>query len=316
MVKKFRFSNFVFTLNNYTQEQVIKLRTVDYQFITFGYEVSDSKTTHLQVYCELKTRRTMLSIKKFLTISEIHIDKRNGNQKQACRYTYKGETPWDIFKNSREEYGINYKGESYGELKKQGERTSLKEFYEGIKQGLSKEEMYEEHTGPMIKYQRAYIDVSKMFKQNAVKKILDIKNSELTLMDWQQYIEQRLLIQSDRQILWIKDDKGNRGKTILANYIEWKYDAFVTTNGKVRDIAYAYNYQSIVIFDLPRTNEEYVNYQVIENFKDGRLFSSKYESVVKRFLPCKVLVLANFEPSDFKLSKDRFDVIDLDKLLG
>ena len=81
--------------------------------------------------------------------------------------------------------------------------------------------------------------------------------------------------------------------------------------GSTRDLAYAYGEQERVVFDFCRSQKEFINYHIIEAFKNGRLFSSKYESNLRVFKPCKVVCFANFVPEWFKLSLDRWMCLDL-----
>ena len=75
-----------------------------------------------------------------------------------------------------------------------------------------------------------------------------------------------------------------------------------------RDIKFAYNGQRIVFFDFSRSNEDRINYDVIESIKNGMMFSTKYESVVRMYDHPHVIIFANFMPSLTKLSADRWDV--------
>ena len=50
----------------------------------------------------------------------------------------------------------------------------------------------------------------------------------------------------------------------------------------------------------------------MESFKNGRFFSPKYGSCLKRFKPPHVVVFANYMPDLEKLSMDRWDIMDLD----
>lgn len=114
--------------------------------------------------------------------------------------------------------------------------------------------------------------------------------------------------QDNREILWVCQEKGGVGKSTLSNWLIDKQQAFLCNGGKLSDIAHAYDDQRVVVFDLPRTSEGFVPYKAIECFKDGRIFSPKYESKLKRFKPCKVIVLANFMPDRSRLSDDRWNV--------
>lgn len=141
---------------------------------------------------------------------------------------------------------------------------------------------------------------------------------DLILRDWQKKTLNILQNQNDRKILWIYDKKGGMGKSTLTNYMIDNNDAFFCNNGATKDISYAYNYEKTVIFDLPRSTidtdgKDWTPYRTMEMFKDGRLFSSKYQSKMKRFSPCKVVVFANFKPDRKQLTEDRWQVWDLGK---
>jgi hypothetical protein len=86
------------------------------------------------------------------------------------------------------------------------------------------------------------------------------------------------------------------------------HGAFYSLNGAQRDVAHAYNYQPIVVLDYTREyGEKYINYSIMEQFKNGLLSSSKYESTTKVFSPAKVVVFLNQLVPSGKLSEDRLD---------
>lgn len=113
-----------------------------------------------------------------------------------------------------------------------------------------------------------------------------------------------------RHVHWYYDVAGGVGKSFLVDFIVSFHDGVCFTSGKMADIAHAYNYQRVVIFDLSRTQEDKLDavYSLLEQFKNGRIFSPKYESHVKVFDVPHVLVFANFEPDKTKLSADRWKV--------
>lgn len=49
---------------------------------------------------------------------------------------------------------------------------------------------------------------------------------------------------------------------------------FVVTGGKYNDIYHAYDQQSVVFFDWPRSQEEAFPYSVVETFKNGYFLST------------------------------------------
>lgn len=141
--------------------------------------------------------------------------------------------------------------------------------------------------------------------------------SETILRKFQIDIKEILNSQNDRNILWLFDEGGEEGKSFLVTYLLDHYDAFVSNGGKFNDIAYTYDYQEIVCFDLPRGLEPDSDrmipvYKAMECFKDGRISSNKYQSILKRFKPCKVLVTSNYLPNIDKMSKDRWEIYNVE----
>lgn len=111
----------------------------------------------------------------------------------------------------------------------------------------------------------------------------------------------------NRKILWFFDSIGNSGKSYFcSNYSA--LSKYIITGGKNADIYYAYNYEKLVLFDLPRAKEDTVCYDVMEAFKNGYFLSTKYECKPVRFNVPHVVVFANFRPDESKLSADRWDI--------
>ena len=137
------------------------------------------------------------------------------------------------------------------------------------------------------------------------------ENAKVVLKPWQRAIINQLNCQDDRQVIWIYDSEGNSGKSFLATYLLREGKSFVVEGGSTRDLVFAYKDQPNVIFDFCRSQKEFVNYHAIEGFKNGRMFSSKYESNLRIFPSCKVLAFANFLPDWTKLSRDRWMCLDL-----
>lgn len=196
----------------------------------------------------------------------------------------------------------------WGELPKQGKRTDIDKMMTMIKEGKTSIEVAEELPNTWTKYFKAADRYRKELRQEKQALIVNKEFQEVTLRDWQKKVLGRLEIQDDRKVLWVVDEKGNSGKTWLGKYLQAIRGAFLIKGGKHADVAYAYSFERIVVFDYSREQEERVSYSQIEKFKDGSLFSPKYESELKRFKACQVIVFSNFYPDKSKLSKDRWDV--------
>ncbi len=284
-----------FTVNNYTDENIDSLNKVECRYIIYGKEKGKTGTPHLQGYIELSKRKSLMGVKKLTGINEIHLEARKGTPLQASQYCMK---EGDFLER--------------GNSKTQGVRTDWVEIYDLIKEGKTDLEIQDVYPG---QYMHAYKGIQKIrsniledVQLSSVKAIY----AEAELRTWQQDCITRLLSQDSRKVLWYYDKVGNTGKSYLAKYLFVKHTAFLVMNGKSADISYAYDSQSLVVFDFARTLEEYVNYQVIESFKNGVLFSPKYESKVKIFQPARVVVFANFLPDTSKLSADRWDIVCMD----
>ncbi len=117
----------------------------------------------------------------------------------------------------------------------------------------------------------------------------------------------------DRKIYWFWDEEGNIGKTTLAKHICMNYNA-IYLGGKGADIKYGVSQYiskhpeglDICIFGFPRSLEDYVSYQSLEEIKDGFFFSGKYEGGMCMYNTPHVIVMANFQPNTSKLSSDRW----------
>lgn len=151
------------------------------------------------------------------------------------------------------------------------------------------------------------------------KRVQPLKETvECNLKEWQQNIINILDGERDRRTInWVVDEKGNNGKTWLCKYILSNYhNCFYFRGGKANDIASQvikqedYN-PEICLFDLPRTCEGSVSYNSLEQLKDGLIHTNKYEGGFKVFDSPHVIVFANFEPELEKLSKDRWNVINI-----
>lgn len=123
-----------------------------------------------------------------------------------------------------------------------------------------------------------------------------------------------------RKVHWIWDTDGCVGKSILAKYMVDCMGAMKVSGandnilcGVTRWIEEKGEAPDIIIFDLPRKNQNKVSYAAIEQIKDGCFFSGKYESGMCRFNSPHIIVFANKPPDMSMLSMDRWKIRCLDK---
>lgn len=141
------------------------------------------------------------------------------------------------------------------------------------------------------------------------------KYDNVVWKDWQQDIINICESEpDDRTINWIYDEEGNNGKSFLVKYLYLKYGCIIADGKKDNIFNQILNTDlnfKIVVLDVPRHNEGYVNYGVLEQIKDGLIYSGKYEGGICAFDNVHIFVFANFEPDLSKFSADRWNIIEL-----
>ena len=114
-----------------------------------------------------------------------------------------------------------------------------------------------------------------------------------------------------RHIYWVYDKAGHSGKSRLAKFLQCEMGA-VELQGRELDIAYGYNGQRIVIFDIPRATPltHYTEaFTCAERMKNGGLFSPKFASKFKRFHTPHIVFFSNEAPIPGTWTEDRLQLI-------
>lgn len=142
--------------------------------------------------------------------------------------------------------------------------------------------------------------------------VSDIVIKDDQLYDWQKKAKKDVLEQNDRQILWIYDTLGGKGKTALVRNLVTLNDFGLITYAKCTDITNiaAENIRPGWAVNLTRTKPSELGrdelYAALESLKDGLFMSGKYGGSMNNRRPCKMIVVANHPPSQGKMSADRF----------
>lgn len=278
-----------FTLNNYTDDDIERLNALDQEvdYLIYGKEVGASGTPHLQGFVTFRTRiRRRSAIEK---IGQAHFSIAR-NIDQAIEYCKK--------EGDFVEVGNRPRG--------QGSRSDLDDFKAAVVGG--------EHD--MVVLRSKFSEVVARFpkfcvdflQDNLPKKIVELH----PLKDWQSQLYNDLQRQADdRKIIFIIDFMGNTGKSWFSHYYCHHHsNAQVMLPGKKADMAYMLNPLIRVLFiDAPRSKQgDYLQYDFLEDVKNGFVFSTKYECRVKQLQKVHVVVMMNEEPDRTKLSEDRFDI--------
>lgn len=303
MTDKARYSRCVFTLNNYTDidEHMLKAwcSTGAVRFLIYGYETAPTTgTPHLQGYFELHNAKSQKSIKKWLPKAKLIFDVK-GTAEQNRVYCMK------------EHNG----GFEFGKPAEQGSRNDIHELMKFLKSGATIDEVQDKYPREYLKYHKVIKEIIEDTDDKLICQERLQMNYNFTWHAWQQELITELQgVPHPRKVIWYADQLGNNGKSTLATYFADLGNAYIITGGTKNDIFYGYKKQPIVIFDLVRdfqdVEKKYI-FDVMENFKNGRFFSGKYESRMKFFRVPHVVVLANFEPNLAQLSlliHDRWDI--------
>lgn len=119
----------------------------------------------------------------------------------------------------------------------------------------------------------------------------------------------------DRTINWYVDYTGGAGKSTVVRTVCGLGIPCqgVSLSGKIADMAYAYNNEPVVFFDVSRTMAEHMDHLIdmAERLKNGQIFSTKYESRMKFFPSPHVVFFANVDPPVGRWSADRLRLVKL-----
>lgn len=283
---------FIFTHNNYTPKDVTKWENVKCEYIIFGYEVCPTTgTPHLQGYVYFKNPRSFDAVRK--EFKGAHFLIPDGPPSAQHRYCSKDG---EFYERGTLPMSQAQKGEAGRQawenvkaLAIAGDLDSIPgryyvPFYRTLKQ------IADDHYKPEIE-----CDIRYLFK-------------------WQEELVPLLEGKVDpRKIYWYWSDAGGVGKSTFARYLVQRYGAVLLNNAKSQDIAYALPRDpKIIIFDLSRTMEGHINYDIMEQIKNGCVFSTKYESRTKFFKVPHMIVFANYEPNKAAWSQDRYFIVKID----
>lgn len=144
--------NWVFTLNNYTEQDESRLRELgsnedEYRYFIFGRELGESGTRHLQGSFCLRRKRTLRHLRDSLS-NQAHFEVMRGTPSQAAEYCKK---EGDF--------------EEFGDLPQRGRggRSDLSDLFAAIRRGDSKSLVIEEHFAAYSRATRAANEAFIMF---------------------------------------------------------------------------------------------------------------------------------------------------------
>lgn len=152
-----------------------------------------------------------------------------------------------------------------------------------------------------------FTNIKKPWKENPKPTITEFK-------DWQQNVIDILKTEpEDRIIYWIYDKKGNSGKTELCRHLFRKDEIMWIRTAKTNDIKHILSETKNcrdIIFDLPRKSKP-IDYTLLEELKDGLIFSGKYEGKCLEITTPHIFVMSNQKPDLTAMSEDRIIEIEI-----
>lgn len=296
----------VFTHNN-PAYPTADLPELPYErYVSWQREVGESGTPHIQGYVECSRPVRLAALRAAL--EGAHFEPRRGTREQARDYTVKVD--------SRDQ---DVEGDPPGPFTRgdfatggAGKRNDIRDARDAILAGAKRREILNDFPDIVAKFPR-FIETCEAARAEEQRERLD----DFEPREWQKPVLAMLAEPpSKRQILWIYDAVGDTGKTYLSRYLVDQRDAWYCCGGKTVDLTYSYAGQDIVIFDYSRDTANYVNYQVMEQMKNGMLHNTKYQAAMKIFNPPHLICFANFLPEAGKFSRDRLVCIELIKRNG
>lgn len=265
------------------------------RYLIYGREICPTTgRQHWQCYTQLKKKARFGTFKNLLD-GEYHIEPCRGSPDQNVTYCKK-------------EGDFTEHGES---PKNPGSRSDLEGVVQLLQDGSRLDDLMLEpdHMEVIARHMQYFRHVSNGIRTTAGRAALLARHTGAVLRPWQDALLAHLIGPAhDRHVYWYWSAAGGTGKSFMADHVVALHDAVVFTHGKVSDIAHAYNMEPVVVFDLSRTAEERLDsiYMCIENLKNGRFFSPKYDSHTKVFDVPHVVCFANYAPDQSKLSSDRW----------
>lgn len=142
--------DYVWTLNNYTEDELENIARFTGKYLVFGFEIGASGTKHLQGYAEFEGPVTWTRMRKEIS-ERVHIEKRRGTQEQAIAYCKKDASYVEIGTKRV--------------MKGQGHRTDLDEVGQMVKDGESLMTIAERHPGTWIRYNKGITSLKNVLEE-------------------------------------------------------------------------------------------------------------------------------------------------------
>ena len=165
---------------------------------------------------------------------------------------------------------------------------------------------------------KEYKEAKDLYVKN--KQNIDVDN--VILRPWQEGLL-KYIKPSDREVIWVIGRKGNEGKTWFQEFLASKFGWSRVICGmdirmKKSSICHILGKRSLMttdifLFDVGKARtEEDMNYELLEQIKNGRTLAAKFDSKELKFhTPNVVVVFSNERPEEDQLSTDRWKIFQI-----
>ena len=152
-----------------------------------------------------------------------------------------------------------------------------------------------------------------------IKQAPEVNQSNVELKPWQKDLLEYMNHPTQRQIIWIVGKSCGEGKSWFQKYVKSVYGTRKVVSGinlraNTASICHVLSKQPLSTADIflfnigkAKTKTDAVNYEVLEDLKDGDAFAAKYHSQqLKIRTPNVVMVFSNERPNTDQLALDRW----------
>ena len=165
---------------------------------------------------------------------------------------------------------------------------------------------------------KEYKEAKDLYVKN--KQNIDVEN--VILRPWQEGLL-KYIKPSNREVIWVIGRKGNEGKTWFQEFLASKFGWSRVICGmdirmKKSSICHILGKRSLMttdifLFDVGKARtEDNMNYELIEQIKNGRTLAGKFDSKELKFhTPNIIVVFSNEMPDVDQLSKDRWKIFQI-----
>lgn len=295
--------NFIWVLNNPEWDEVPRPIPSWVRYCIHQKERGDGTpenpegTVHHQGYMEFNKTQRHSAVKKWLG-NGVHLEKmRPGSNRDACRAYARKEGsriagPWEV-----------------GEWIEMVKKGDVRQVVKRAREGATVEELITDYPEEYTRAQGAVQKARSIYWLEKWKAQFD----DIQLREWQLHILEIVKepVADKRKVHWIFGSKGGEGKTTFLQFLFKNLNAYYVNRGKYEDIAFSYDYEDVILLDFARAIR--IDYEMIEYFKNGMIFSPKYTSCLKVRPSPHVVVASNVYPDFTLISQDRILLYDLNK---